>query len=159
MEPVAFNPRASLSLGQGQLSCPFCDHSKTKFSGILSNSRLAMSLFVMKCKCGRQLSIKPESAGKKGKCPNCGSIFTIPVPAKNESPSAKDPEKIPFANDSKKHANDAFWDDSQKSTASPVAKSHSEKRSILVNASRSTIGCMQNAMKKVGDLISHEMQK
>lgn len=57
-----------------------------------------MSILV-KCKCGKQLSVKPESAGKKGKCPGCGSLFTIPSPIKKETvPVAKeeDPFHIPF---------------------------------------------------------------
>jgi TM2 domain-containing membrane protein YozV len=58
-----------------------------------------MSILV-KCKCGKTLSMKPESAGKKGKCPGCGSLFTIPSPNKREAvPVAKeeDPFHIPFA--------------------------------------------------------------
>jgi len=54
---------------------------------------------LLKCKCGKTLSVKPELAGKKGKCPGCGSLFTIPAPSKPiSSPASKedDPFHIPF---------------------------------------------------------------
>lgn len=55
---------------------------------------------ILKCKCGKQLSVKQESAGKKGKCPGCGSLFTIPTPSKpTSSPAARedDPFHLPFS--------------------------------------------------------------
>lgn len=36
------------------------------------------SLILISCKCGKQLSAKKETAGKKSRCPNCGSYFSIP---------------------------------------------------------------------------------
>jgi hypothetical protein len=44
------------------------------------------------CTCGKQLRLKDEAAGKKGKCPACGAIFQIPAaggsaPAAHERPT------------------------------------------------------------------------
>ena len=36
------------------------------------------------CQCGKQLSVPPEHAGKKGKCPQCGNVLRIP----NGAPAA-----------------------------------------------------------------------
>lgn len=39
--------------------------------------------------CGKTLSVKPESAGKKGRCPACQQIFEIPpTDAEQPAPSA-----------------------------------------------------------------------
>lgn len=32
------------------------------------------------CECGRKLSVRASSAGKRAKCPNCGAVFEIPTP-------------------------------------------------------------------------------
>jgi hypothetical protein len=34
------------------------------------------------CPCGKKLNVKDELAGKRGKCPACGELLTIPQPAK-----------------------------------------------------------------------------
>jgi hypothetical protein len=49
---------------------------------------------VMQCACGAKLRIKPESVGKKAKCPKCGTILTIALPTQ---PIAKEPEPAEFA--------------------------------------------------------------
>jgi len=36
---------------------------------------------VVACSCGQSLSAKPELAGKRVKCPKCGSVLQIPQPA------------------------------------------------------------------------------
>lgn len=89
-----------------------------------------MSILV-KCKCGKQLSVKPEMAGKKGKCPGCGALFTIPGPAKPASSGMKDPFDIPFANASTNQANDTFWNELQKSTASATGTSSSDRSAAV----------------------------
>jgi hypothetical protein len=35
--------------------------------------------FAINCECGRQLKVNSEHAGKRGKCPACGKVFTIPA--------------------------------------------------------------------------------
>ena len=38
--------------------------------------------------CSRQLTVAPQYAGRKGKCPGCGQVFMVPAPAKSSgSPS------------------------------------------------------------------------
>ena len=32
------------------------------------------------CHCGKTLKARPEDAGKKGRCPDCGEVYAIPVP-------------------------------------------------------------------------------
>src|SRR5437588_9164085 len=32
------------------------------------------------CECGKELRVKDEYAGKRGKCPSCGKILQIPQP-------------------------------------------------------------------------------
>lgn len=34
----------------------------------------------LRCKCGKQLSAPDDSVGKKGKCPHCQTLFTVPSP-------------------------------------------------------------------------------
>jgi hypothetical protein len=41
-----------------------------------------------KCSCGRGLRANPEMAGKKTKCPGCGSILTIPAASAAAAPAA-----------------------------------------------------------------------
>jgi ribosomal protein S27AE len=38
------------------------------------------------CQCGRKLSVRAESAGKRAKCPRCGARFVIPAPGKEPPP-------------------------------------------------------------------------
>ncbi len=37
------------------------------------------------CPCGQKLQVKDEMAGRRGKCPACGKVFTIPSPAAKTS--------------------------------------------------------------------------
>ncbi len=46
----------------------------------------------LSCSCGRSFRIKHELAGSKVKCPDCGSILTVPRPQ-----PAKDPEEDAYA--------------------------------------------------------------
>jgi hypothetical protein len=39
------------------------------------------------CTCGKSIRVKDELAGRKARCPDCGTAFTIPVPQK---PSTED---------------------------------------------------------------------
>src|ERR1700752_4529504 len=41
------------------------------------------------CECGRKLKANPENAGMKGRCPDCGQIFTIPKPELGEEGDAR----------------------------------------------------------------------
>ena len=50
---------------------------------------------VIKCGCGRELRAKDEAAGKKSKCPHCGSEVFIPAPT--ESKACFDPVAIAAA--------------------------------------------------------------
>src|SRR5262249_29472534 len=46
-----------------------------------SNPRVA-TMIPVKCEsCGRNLKVKDELAGKKGKCPGCGRVLPIPAAA------------------------------------------------------------------------------
>jgi hypothetical protein len=47
----------------------------------------------LKCKCGKRLKVPVQMAGKKGKCPACATVFTIPAPAA----SAPKPQPRPAA--------------------------------------------------------------
>ena len=46
----------------------------------------------VKCECGRSMKVKDELAGKRGKCPSCGTMLLIPVldvqPVIEEEPPA-----------------------------------------------------------------------
>lgn len=44
-----------------------------------------MSIHV-RCECGKELNLKDECAGKKGRCPACGQILTIPAAQTAEPP-------------------------------------------------------------------------
>lgn len=46
---------------------------------------------LVKCQCGGKLKIKAALAGKKGKCPACGTTFTVPTPPSKDG--AKENEK------------------------------------------------------------------
>lgn len=46
-----------------------------------SGGAVSMSISVA-CTCGKKLSVKDEFAGKRGKCPACGAMLTIPQPVK-----------------------------------------------------------------------------
>src|SRR5262245_39955018 len=39
------------------------------------------------CTCGKSILVKDELAGRKARCPDCGTSFTIPVP---QTPNAED---------------------------------------------------------------------
>jgi DNA-directed RNA polymerase subunit RPC12/RpoP len=43
---------------------------------------------IMVCKCGRELRARPESAGKKSKCPHCGVEVMIPAASTAAAPAA-----------------------------------------------------------------------
>jgi RsiW-degrading membrane proteinase PrsW (M82 family) len=45
-----------------------------------------MSIHIV-CKCGKQFRVAEEHAGKKGRCPACGEILTIPAQAAAPSPT------------------------------------------------------------------------
>ena len=40
------------------------------------------------CDCGRELKLKDEFAGKKGKCPGCGAVIQVPTPEETEAQAA-----------------------------------------------------------------------
>jgi len=40
------------------------------------------------CDCGRELNLKDEFAGKKGKCPGCGAVIHVPTPEETEAQAA-----------------------------------------------------------------------
>lgn len=42
------------------------------------------------CSCGKTLNVKDELAGKRGKCPKCGALLTIPQPPKPAEPELLD---------------------------------------------------------------------
>lgn len=44
------------------------------------------------CRCGKKLAVRDELAGRKGKCPACGSVLEIPA-----LPSAGSPPPVPAA--------------------------------------------------------------
>jgi hypothetical protein len=58
----------------------------------------AMAVAII-CKCGKKLKISPDHAGKRGKCPACGNVFTIPVAPveSNVSPSLRQTEPLLIA--------------------------------------------------------------
>jgi tetratricopeptide (TPR) repeat protein len=37
-------------------------------------------IITITCECGRKLKANPEDAGMKGRCPDCGKVFNIPMP-------------------------------------------------------------------------------
>ncbi|MDQ7780835.1 MAG: hypothetical protein RDV41_14155, partial [Planctomycetota bacterium] len=41
------------------------------------------------CACGKVMSVPDSLAGKKGKCPGCQAVITIPVPGGAPAPSTK----------------------------------------------------------------------
>lgn len=43
------------------------------------------------CRCGKKLAVRDELAGRKGKCPACGSVLSIPGLPSPAPPSAGDP--------------------------------------------------------------------
>ncbi|GIW81826.1 MAG: hypothetical protein KatS3mg105_3633 [Gemmatales bacterium] len=47
--------------------------------------------------CGKVLTVKDELAGKRGKCPACGKILSIPAPVE-EDPGFGPPEPVPDDN-------------------------------------------------------------
>jgi Flp pilus assembly protein TadB len=98
-------------------------------------------------------------AGKKGKCPGCGALFTIPAPAKPASPGGPDPFDIPFVSASTNQANGAFWQELQRSAATPISNSPSEERSIQVSSGHSSSSYMQNAMQEARERESRARQK
>ncbi len=43
----------------------------------------------MKCfQCGKSLKVPDAGAGKRGKCPGCGTVFVVPDPEDNQDPAA-----------------------------------------------------------------------
>src|SRR2546423_14264345 len=47
-----------------------------------------------RCDCGRKLRAAESAAGRRGRCPACGAIFTVPTPAEAAVP---EPELIPVS--------------------------------------------------------------
>jgi hypothetical protein len=47
------------------------------------------------CTCGKQLRVKDEAAGKKGRCPTCKAVFTVPEAAPAPRRSAGKPARKP----------------------------------------------------------------
>jgi hypothetical protein len=48
-----------------------------------------MSIITITCECGKKLKANPENAGMKGRCPDCGKVFTIPKPVLGEAGDAR----------------------------------------------------------------------
>lgn len=48
----------------------------------------------IKCECGKVLKVADEHAGKRGKCPACGAVLTIPSSGQEEAATAA-PEPAP----------------------------------------------------------------
>jgi hypothetical protein len=48
---------------------------------------VAMPLIIFACQCGAPLKARPETAGKRTKCPHCGAILTIPGGVKSKVPA------------------------------------------------------------------------
>ncbi|KPJ57728.1 MAG: hypothetical protein AMS16_00925 [Planctomycetes bacterium DG_58] len=46
---------------------------------------------VVTCECGKVLKVPEEHAGKRGKCPGCGKVITIPTAESQAPPS---PERV-----------------------------------------------------------------
>lgn len=46
-----------------------------------ANPQPATEPISFRCQCGGKLKIKPALAGKKAKCPACGDVFIVPMPA------------------------------------------------------------------------------
>lgn len=58
----------------------------------------------LQCKCGKKLKVPDEAAGKRGKCPTCGSLFAIPSPsaaakAQNRAPAPQRAAQDDFFSD------------------------------------------------------------
>ncbi len=51
---------------------------------------------VVKCECGTVLKVPEEHAGKRGKCPGCGAILTIPA-AEPQAPPPTPQEEVAAA--------------------------------------------------------------
>lgn len=45
-----------------------------------------MNHFSIACQCGRSLLARTQHAGRKAKCPGCGSVHTIPTPVQTNPP-------------------------------------------------------------------------
>src|SRR5690606_2802152 len=43
----------------------------------------------VRCACGRALTVRDESAGKKGRCPACQQVVRVPRPAEQPEPEVK----------------------------------------------------------------------
>jgi tetratricopeptide (TPR) repeat protein len=48
-----------------------------------------MTVITITCQCGKKLKANPENAGMKGRCPDCGQVFTIPTPELGEDGEAR----------------------------------------------------------------------
>ena len=53
----------------------------------------------VRCQCGRQFAVKNELAGKRGKCPKCGSIFQIPHADSSPPQPIPNPPPVPPPSD------------------------------------------------------------
>jgi hypothetical protein len=47
--------------------------------------------FLAQCACGKSFKVKDEYAGKRGKCPQCGDVVTIPRPSAPVVPASTRP--------------------------------------------------------------------
>jgi hypothetical protein len=54
----------------------------------------------LNCECGKKLAVKDEMAGKKVKCPGCGSVLTVPA-AMDDADQVSEPA-VPRASDTAK---------------------------------------------------------
>lgn len=46
------------------------------------------SMINITCQCGKTLKAKPEDAGGKGRCPDCGEVYVIPIPFLSDEETA-----------------------------------------------------------------------
>jgi len=42
---------------------------------------------VLSCRCGKKFHSRDEHVGKRAKCPNCGTVLTIPAPPTADIPT------------------------------------------------------------------------
>jgi formylglycine-generating enzyme required for sulfatase activity len=54
--------------------------------------------FAIICKCGKKLKVSADHAGKRGKCPACGNVFTIPAaPGERSERPSPEPARAQLA--------------------------------------------------------------
>lgn len=77
-------PRRNSTMGPGRAAtCPSAfGHANTGGSeGKEGNLSQPSRKLTVTCPCGARFSVPLEMAGKKGRCPKCNSVFTVPKPA------------------------------------------------------------------------------